>query len=457
MNNELEAMRKALIASGSVPAAPIIPATHVSPAASAVVVSPPTAADMKAAWAAAWAPSGYEYCEEGTTCATKPVPSHLTPSLVLTTLIKCKIPAVSVVSTTVGPQVTTYTVELEDGASVSALKSKEGNVANWFGIQNIRLLTYMEGHPGCFGLVVPNKESGVVAYRDVLSAALSDLPNKNKYIPVALGVETNGRPHVLPLGSSANPHLLIAGKSGSGKSVAIWSVLASIAAMYSPDEVSVYIVDPKQMGYTKWAAMPHLATPVITETTDVVAMLAMLASKDDPRGRSVLDYRTRQLGEFLVDDLAEYNAAVPACNRLPRIVVVIDEYADLMTGTGRSKPGVPTSAQMVTELIDRIARLGRSVGIHLVLATQRPTADTMLPSIKAQTTKIGCQMESPIDSRVVFGEGTTEGAEKLLGAGDAFVKGNNGLTRVKCALVTAKDIKELIRDDILAAALKTVG
>ena len=449
---ELEAMRRVLLAR----AVPVSPA-QVSPAQ--VAPAPvPGSQGLAAAWAAAWAPSGVDYCESCTGVSSRAgVSAVLGYSDLLGTLRKCRIPAVAVQSHVVGPQVTTYTVELEDGSAATALRGKELNMVLWMGIRNVRLLPAMEGHPGCIGLEIPNSESGVVAYRDILSAAVSHMGSRDKYIPVALGAETTGRPHILPFGSSANPHLLIAGKSGSGKSVAIWTVLASITAMYTPDEVQVFLVDPKQMGYTKWAAMPHLAHPVITEPVDTIKVLSVLArgtaDKESPM-RSVLDTRSRLLGEYLVDDIAEYNKLVPPASRLPRIIVIIDEYADLMTSTGRARPGIQSTAQVVTELIDRIARLGRSVGIHLVLATQRPTADTMLPSIKAQTTKIGCQMESPVDSRVVFGESVAEGAEKLLGAGDAYVKSSTGLTRVKCALVTPADISALIRDDILAEAIK---
>lgn len=460
---DLESMRKRLAAAADV-VAPVVAAVETTvvvgdaPGAAPSDAADDGVADIMAAWKDRWSPQGLRYCTAEhydylSAAGTKPVPPQLAHAHIVTVFKEYGVPAVSVVATTVGPQVTTFAVELEAGAVVSTLKNKEVNVAFGLGAKSVRLLPYMEGRLGCIGLEVPNAVSAVVAFRDVLAASLPTVgANKDKYIGVALGLETSGRPHILRFGHTNSAHLLIAGKSGSGKSVAVDTVLASIVASYLPSECAIVIVDPKQLDYTKWAAAPHLLLPPVTATADIQRILGVMAAPAGGGMTSELDRRNRMFGEFLVNNLADYNAAVAPSSRLPRIVIVIDEYADLMVQGSASKRGTTSAASEITQHILRIATVGRAAGIHMVLATQRPTADTVHPTIRAQTTQIACRVNTSIDSEVILGRGVT-GAEKLLGEGDAFVQSNEGLTRVKCAWVKADDINALLRTDVLARAL----
>ncbi len=457
---DLESMRKRLLSAAPVVAVPTVADTAVVPAgphSAAPGGDTDDVSDIMAAWKSSWTPQGLRYCSAEhydylSAAGTKPVPPQLAHAHIVTVFKEYGIPAVSVVATTVGPQVTTFAVELEAGAVVSTLKNKEVNVAFGLGAKSVRLLPYMEGRLGCIGLEVPNAVSAVVAFRDVLASSLPTVgANKDKYIGVALGLETSGRPHILRFGHTNSAHLLIAGKSGSGKSVAVDTVLASIVASYLPSECAIVIVDPKQLDYTKWAAAPHLLLPPVTATADIQRILGVMAAPAGDGVTSELDRRNRLFGEFLVNNLADYNAAVAAPNRLPRIVIVIDEYADLMVQGSSTRRG-QSAASEITQHILRIATVGRAAGIHMVLATQRPTADTVHPTIRAQTTQIACRVNTSIDSEVILGRGVT-GAEKLLGEGDAFVQSNEGLTRVKCAWVKSDDISALLRTDVLARAL----
>lgn len=410
MLEHLESLRLALLAQKK-----DVPVVSVSPVVTPPVVAPPIRK---------WKPLGRDHTD--TSSGVRPVPPPLEPRRIISAMIDLGIPAEGICGTPiVGPTVTTYIIELQKGARVSTIKNKSVDLAFSLGLPKVRVLDYVEGHPGSIGLEVPNITRGLVSFWSVLAAATE----WGKHLPIPLGLDTRGVPVIIHLDTA--PHLLIAGKSGSGKSVAVNSVLAGIAACTTPEEVAVVIADPKQVDYQAWADLPHLVTaPAITAE----AIAAVLSYAVDE-----MDSRNKLLRESGVNCLAAYNASVSPEMRIPRLVVVIDEYGDLMVKGSAIRGGSPAAAMTMDIL--RIAQVGRAAGVHLVLATQRPTADTVHPTIKAQTTKIACTVETALDSRVILDD---VGAEKLLGAGDALIKSSSVLTRVQCAWVSPEDIRNLV-------------
>ena len=411
MHDDLEAMRQELLGSSQGEAAPTTPAPR---------------------WR--WQPIGLSY---GTAPEWSPAdkvqraqPPVLGYEQVLQTLRSYGVPAMSMESSPlVGSSVTTYIVRLEDGARVSSIGRKADDIAFGLGLPSLRVLTFMEGKPGCIGLEVPNMSRGTVVFRDIVAAAGPHVAKPG--IAIAYGAETNGRPFFLRLGDSC-PHLLIAGKSGSGKSVAIDMVLASICCLYSPDDVRVAVVDPKtSLGV--WKGMPHLVMPPVSDQAAVASLFSWAASEiQDRKGR--FDRRG-------CTTLASYNSDVPEEDALPKVVIVVDEYETLMATKSRSRSSGHSPAEQMTADLLEVARLGRSYGMHLVLATQRPTAESMHPTLKSQTTKIACVVETATDSRVIL---DMAGAEALLGRGDSLVKGGDGLARVQCAWISPTSIASLI-------------
>lgn len=416
MYDDLEAMRKELLGEAAM--------------AQDIAASPSSGGTTLARWR--WQPIGLAYGVDQEWTPSDKVQKAAPPTLgyehVLQTLRSYGVPAVSMEGNPlVGPAVTTYIIRLEDGARVSSIGRKADDIAFGLGLPSIRVLTFMEGKPGCIGLEVPNVSRGTVVFRDIVAAAGPHVAKPG--IAVAYGAETNGRPFFLRLGDSS-PHLLIAGKSGSGKSVAIDMVMASICCLYSPDDVRVAVVDPKtSLGV--WKGMPHLIMPPVSEPTAVASLFSWAASEIRDR-KDKFDRRG-------CTTLASYNSDVPEEDALPKVVIVVDEYETLMA-TKSKRSGSSPAEQMTADLLE-VARLGRSYGMHLVLATQRPTAESMHPTLKSQTTKIACVVETATDSRIILDQ---SGAEALLGRGDSLVKGPEGLSRVQCAWISPTSVASLI-------------
>jgi DNA segregation ATPase FtsK/SpoIIIE, S-DNA-T family len=241
-------------------------------------------------------------------------------------------------------------------------------------------------------------------------------------LPVVLGEDTKHNPVVIDL--SQTPHLLMAGTTGSGKSVAMNVMILSLINKLTPDECRFVMIDPKMLDLTVYNNLPHMLTPVITDTPKALKVLEWVVEE--------MMTRYHLLNETHVKSVDSYNKK--SNKKLPNIVVCIDELADLML----------TSGKKIESFLQRIAQMGRAAGIHLIVATQRPSVDVITGTIKANfPARMSFQVASKFDSRTVLGE---DGAEELLGKGDMYYKQNNETARVQGAYVTDDEINEYIKE-----------
>ena len=275
---------------------------------------------------------------------------------------------------------------------------------------------------GLVGLEVPNPTPAKVHLREVMSnQSFNSLVAKNG-LPMAIGQDAGGAPVSLDL--AALPHMLIAGATGSGKSVCINSIIASLLLTKPPDELRFLMVDPKRVELTPFNGIPHLMAPVITEIDEVNTALLCLMREMMRRYKVMEDEGVR--------NLAAYNKKSP--EPWPYLVLVVDELADLMIAGGFE----------VEQNLVRLAQLGRATGIHLVLATQRPSVNVVTGLLKANIpTRVAFAVASQVDSRVIL---DTIGAEKLLGKGDMLLLNNESPKprRVQATLVYDKEVEELV-------------
>lgn len=292
----------------------------------------------------------------------------------------------------IGPRVTQYTLKPPSGVKLSKITALDSNIALDLGAHAIRMEAPIPGKKAV-GVEVPNKKSATVRISSILSA--SDWQNLNSPLGVVIGKDIAGLPIVGSLDKM--PHMLVAGQTGSGKSVMINALLTSLLYRNSPSDLKLILVDPKQVEMAPYADIPHLLTPVITEPEKCISALKWAVAEMERRYRTLAEAKKRNIGE--------YNA-IKQEEGMPYIVIVIDELADLMMMAARD----------VEALIVRIAQKARAVGIHLVLATQRPSVDVITGLIKANVpARVAFTVTSQVDSRTII-DGV--GAEKLLGMGD---------------------------------------
>jgi S-DNA-T family DNA segregation ATPase FtsK/SpoIIIE len=294
-----------------------------------------------------------------------------------------------------GPTVTMFEVSPAPGVRVSSILSLSDNLALRLAARQIRIVAPIPGKQAV-GIEVPNRERSIIGFRDLLSS----IDEKSYQVPMVLGRKITGEPVVIEL--TQTPHLLIAGATGSGKSVCVNSLISSILYRRSPKEVRLILVDPKIVELRVYNNIPHLLTPVITEPKKTIKALEFCLYE--------MERRYKLLNGLAVRNISAYNKKITdskiAREKLPYIVVVIDEFADLMTTVGKE----------LETLLARLAAMARAVGIHLVLATQRPSANVITGIIKSNIpTRIAFMVASQIDSRIIIDE---TGAEKLLGRGD---------------------------------------
>lgn len=296
-----------------------------------------------------------------------------------------------------GPVVTMFEVSPAPGVKLSKIVTLQDNIALNLAASSVRIVAPIPGK-SAVGIEVPNKHRSIVGFREMIE---QDLEEFNKMaIPVVLGKDILGKSQLFDLVKT--PHLLIAGATGAGKSVCVNSIILSILYKRSPEMVKLILVDPKVVELKLYNDIPHLLTPVITDSKKALQSLQYCLCEMERR-YSLLD----SLG---VRDIASYNKRVTERNitaeKLPYIVVVIDEFADLMATTGKEMEGT----------IARLCAMSRAVGIHLVLATQRPSIDVITGLIKANIpTRIAFMVASKMDSRIIIDQ---VGAEMLLGKGD---------------------------------------
>jgi S-DNA-T family DNA segregation ATPase FtsK/SpoIIIE len=323
-----------------------------------------------------------------------------------------------IVQVSPGPIITSYEFEPAAGVKVAQVVNLADDLALALKAASVRIVGPIPGR-GTVAVEVPNDEWATVYLREIfVSAEFAESKGK---LPLALGKDVNGMPVVADL--TAMPHLLVAGATGSGKSVGLNSMICSILYKATPADVRFLMVDPKRLELSVYEGIPHLLSPVVTDAKEAAARLRWIVGKMDER------YKALQLKQ--VRNIEGYNKAVPPEEKLPYWVVVVDELADLM---------MVSAGEVQTSLV-RLAQIARAVGIHLIIATQRPSVDVVTGLIKANfPTRIAFQVASKVDSRTVL---DGNGAEQLLGRGDMIYvpPGANKQLRVHGAWVSDDEVK----------------
>ncbi len=323
-----------------------------------------------------------------------------------------------------GPTVTMLEILPAPGVRVNAIVNLADNIAMALAAKQVRIVAPIPGK-SAVGIEIPNKKRDVIGFKEMLPA----MESRQFSIPMVLGKNLMGEPIVMDVSSS--PHLLIAGSTGSGKSVCVNSLICSILFRRSPKEVRLILVDPKIVELSIYNGIPHLLTPVIHDPKKTLKAFDFCLYEMDRRyrllqginARNILGYNEKIVQERL------------AREKLPYIVVVIDEFADLMHTVGKE----------LENKVSRLAAMSRAVGIHLVLATQRPSVDVITGVIKTNIpTRIAFAVTSTTDSRIIIDEG---GAEKLLGRGDMLYLASSDPTpeRIQGAYLSDREVEEVVQ------------
>ncbi|MBI1295891.1 DNA translocase FtsK [bacterium] len=355
-----------------------------------------------------------------------------TEALIEQTLADFNIP-VRVVNVESGPTVTQYGIEplyteragQRRKVRVSRIVNLADDLALALAAPSVRIEAPVPGHP-YVGIEVPNIDKAIVGIRGVLSS--SEMGKRGGALPLALGRDTAGAPVVSDLGKA--PHMLIAGSTGSGKSVCVNAVIISLIMHHGPESLRFVMVDPKMVELPGYNGIPHLIGKVITEVDQVVGALTWLLLQ--------MDDRYQRFREIKVRNIADYNqkaAKDKSLEPLPYIVLIVDELADLMM----------TAPEDVERQLVRLAQMARATGIHMILATQRPSTDVVTGLIKANfPTRIAFAVSSQIDSRVIL---DSNGADKLLGQGDMLFMNPSvaKLMRVQGCWVSDKEIERVVK------------
>jgi len=344
-----------------------------------------------------------------------------------------------VVAAETGPVVTMFELELAAGVKVSQISNLSNDMARALGVGAVRVVAPLPGKH-TIGIEVPNSEKEKVRVKDTMQ--LSGSKPERMHIPLFLGKDSSGEALVSDLAEM--PHLLIAGTTGSGKSVCISSIIVGILLTRRPDEVKMILIDPKMVEMTAFNTIPHLMCPIVTETKRAVQILSWATVKMDERYALLAEARVKNIAEFnrLGPDgvIERFNpstedeaAQIP--KKLPYIVIIIDELADLMM----------TAAKEIEAYIVRLAQKSRAVGIHIVLATQRPQATVVTGLIKSNMPcRIGFRVAARMDSRIILDQ---NGAETLLGQGDMlFLKpGTSDLVRAQGTFIDDVEIRRVVK------------
>lgn len=332
-----------------------------------------------------------------------------------------------------GPTVTLYKIRLAEGIKVAQVRNLEEDIAISLGTKGVRVVTLTDS----VGIEVPNERASVVPLKSVLNSP--QFKEAKMELPLALGITVTNEPFFLDLGKM--PHLLVAGATGMGKSVGLNCIVTSLLYSKHPAEIKFVMVDPKKVElslYSKLekhflAKLPDGDEAIITDTKKVICTLKSLCTEMEDRYELMRNADVRQVKDYNEKFLGRKLNPAHGHKYMPYIVVVIDEFADLITTAGRE----------IEEPIARLAQKARAVGIHLVLATQRPTTDIITGTIKANfNARIAFKVNSMVDSRTII---DTPGANRLIGRGDMLVVApNKDLTRVQCALID-KEVDTIVR------------
>lgn len=325
-----------------------------------------------------------------------------------------------VVNATQGPAVTRYEVQPAPGTKVSRIVNLTDDLKMSLAAADIRMEAPIPGK-SAIGIEVPNKSVSPVHLRDVLDC--DDFKQAKGGIPVGLGKDIAGQPIITDLAKM--PHLLVAGSTGSGKSVCINTIIASILFSRKPEDVKLILIDPKMVELSVYNNIPHLMAPVVTDMKKASAVLRWAVREMEARYRTFADTGVR--------NLEGYNASHPD-TAMPLILLIIDEMADLMM----------TAPADIEDSICRLAQMARAAGIHMILATQRPSVNVITGTIKANVpSRISFAVATQIDSRTIL---DMAGAEKLLGKGDMLFNpiGANKPVRIQGAFISDEEVEELV-------------
>ena len=358
---------------------------------------------------------------------------ELNKNRIVETLKNYKI-GIAEIKATVGPTITLYEIVPEAGIRISKIKNLEDDIALSLSALGIRIIAPIPGK-GTIGIEVPNKKSTIVSMHSAISS--KKFQESQMELPVALGKTISNETFVVDLAKM--PHLLMAGATGQGKSVGLNAVLTSLLYKKHPAEVKFVLVDPKKVELTLFnkierhylAKLPDTEEAIITDTTKVVHTLNSLCIE--------MDNRYDLLKAAMVRNIKEYNTKFKARKLnpndghqfLPYIVLVIDEFADLIMTAGKE----------VETPIARLAQLARAIGIHLIVATQRPSVNVITGIIKANfPSRVAFRVTSKIDSRTIL---DAPGADQLIGRGDMLYSGGNEITRIQCAFVDTPEVEKI--------------
>lgn len=332
----------------------------------------------------------------------------------------------------IGPTITKYELKLEIGTRVNKILQLQDDIKLALATADIRIEAPIPGKP-YVGIEVPNQSAAMVGFKDVLKSLLSTSKYQHNPLVVALGKDVSGKPVFAQLDKM--PHLLIAGATGSGKSVCVNTIISSILMRAKPDEVKLILVDPKKVELSIYNGIPHLLAPVVTDPKKAAAVLREVVAEMERRydlfasvnARNIQGYNefAKTYNEDHTDEPKEI---------LPYHVIILDEVADLMM----------VASKDVEDCIMRISQMARAAGIHLIVATQRPSTDIITGVIKANIpSRIAFAVSSSIDSRTIL---DTSGAEKLLGKGDMLFSpmGSSSPMRVQGCFVSDEEVSAIV-------------
>ncbi len=326
---------------------------------------------------------------------------------------------IKVINVKQGPVITLYEILPAAGTKINTIINLAGDISRSMGVGAVRI-SQIYGTQ-YLGVEVPNEKRESVTIRELLSD--QNFKNNTHKIPICIGKDISGNIEVIDL--SKAPHLLIAGTTGSGKSVFINTILTSLLYKFSPKDLRLILIDPKMLELSVYNDIAHLLTPVVTEPKKSIYALKWVCKEMERRYSMMNEEGTRSLDGF--NEKSD--------EKLPYIVVIIDEMADLMMTAGKE----------VEHYVQRLAQMARACGIHLIMATQRPSVDIITGSIKANfPSRVSFQVASKYDSRTVLGE---IGAEQLLGNGDMLMsKNGSNLIRYQSAFISDSEVNKLIRE-----------
>lgn len=333
----------------------------------------------------------------------------------------------------IGPTITKYELKLETGTRVNKILQLQDDIKLALATADIRIEAPIPGKP-YVGIEIPNQNSSMVGFKDVLRTLMNDTSLKDNKLVVALGKDVSGKPLYAELDKM--PHLLIAGATGSGKSVCVNTIISSILMRAKPNEVKLILVDPKKVELSIYNGIPHLLSPVVTDPKKAAAVLRQVVVEMERRYDLFANVNARNIKGYN-DYVEQYNSGKSEDDQkevLSYHVVILDEVADLMM----------VASKEVEDCIMRISQMARAAGIHLIVATQRPSTDIITGVIKANIpSRIAFAVSSSIDSRTIL---DASGAEKLLGKGDMLFSpmGSSSPTRVQGCFVSDDEVSSIV-------------